>query len=147
MELSVFALRLAAAMLAGGLIGLERELSNKSAGLKTNMLVSIGACIYVLINLSLVESQGAGDPTRIIGQIVTGIGFLGGGVILHRGLNVHGLTTAATIWCSAAVGCLAGLGMFKEAGVATLAVLTVNFALKKLDGWFDDEIQKRKKGE
>ncbi|HHT23835.1 MAG TPA: MgtC/SapB family protein [Bacteroidales bacterium] len=147
MELSVFALRLAAAMVGGGLIGLERELSNKSAGLKTNMLVSIGACIYVLINLSLVESQGAGDPTRIIGQIVTGIGFLGGGVILHRGLNVHGLTTAATIWCSAAVGCLAGLGMFKEAGVATLAVLTVNFALKKLDGWFDDEIQKRKKGE
>ncbi len=145
MELSVFALRLAAAMLAGGLIGLERELSNKSAGLKTNMLVSIGASIYVLINLSLVESQGAGDPTRIIGQIVTGIGFLGGGVILHRGLNVHGLTTAATIWCSAAVGCLAGLGMFKEAGIATLAVLTVNFALKKLDGWFDDEIQKRQK--
>ena len=130
MELSVFALRFASAMVGGGLIGLERELSNKSAGLKTNMLVSIGACIYVLINLSLVESQGAERPTRIIGQIVTGIGFLGGGVILHRGLNVHGLTTAATIWCSAAVGCLAGLGMFKEAGVATLAVLTVNFALK-----------------
>ena len=111
METSEFILRLLAAMAAGGIIGVERELSNKSAGLKTNMLVSIGACIYVLINLSIIDERGQGDPTRIIGQIVTGIGFLGGGVILHRGANVHGLTTAATIWCSAAIGCLAGLGM------------------------------------
>ena len=145
METSEFIFRLLAAMATGGIIGVERELSNKSAGLKTNMLVSIGASIYVLINLSIIAEQGEGDPTRIIGQIVTGIGFLGGGVILHRGANVHGLTTAAAIWCSAAIGCLAGLGMYLEAGICTLAVLIVNFAFKKLDGWFDDEMQKRKK--
>ncbi len=145
METSEFILRLLAAMAAGGIIGLERELSNKSAGLKTNMLVSIGASIYVLINLALTDKQGEGDPTRIVGQIVTGIGFLGGGVILHRGASVHGLTTAATIWCSAAVGCLAGLGMYIEAAISTAAVLIVNFAFKKLDNWFDDEILKRKK--
>lgn len=132
-------------MAAGGVIGFERELSNKSAGLKTNMLVSIGACIYVLISQSIVDSTTGSDPTRIIGQIVTGIGFLGGGVILHRGPNVHGLTTAATIWCSAAVGSLAGLGLFLEAGICTLAVIIVNFAFKKLDDWFDDEVLKRKK--
>ena len=145
METSEFIFRLLAAMATGGIIGVERELSNKSAGLKTNMLVSIGASIYVLINLSIIAEQGEGDPTRIIGQIVTGIGFLGGGVILHRGANVHGLTTAATIWCSAAIGCLAGLGMYLEAGICTLAVLIVNLEIKKLDGWFDDEMQKRKK--
>ena len=145
METSEFIFRLLAAMATGGIIGVERELSNKSAGLKTNMLVSIGASIYVLINLSIIAEQGEGDPTRIIGQIVTGIGFLGGGVILHRGANVLGPTTAATIWCSAAIGCLAGLGMYLEAGICTLAVLIVNFAFKKLDGWFDDEMQKRKK--
>ncbi len=145
METSEFILRLAVAMAAGGVIGFERELSNKSAGLKTNMLVSIGACIYVLISQSIVDSTTGSDPTRIIGQIVTGIGFLGGGVILHRGPNVHGLTTAATIWCSAAVGSLAGLGLFLEAGICTLAVIIVNFAFKKLDDWFDDEVLKRKK--
>ena len=102
METTEFALRLLAAMGAGGLVGLEREWSNKSAGLKTNMLVAVGACIYVLVNIIIGLQSNQSDPTRIIGQIVTGIGFLGGGVILHRGANVHGLTTAAAIWCSAA---------------------------------------------
>lgn len=145
METSEFIFRLLAAMGAGGVVGLERQLSNKSAGLKTNMLVAIGACIYVLINIKVAEEHPGTDPTRIIGQIVTGIGFLGGGVILHRGANVQGLTTAATIWCSAALGCLAGLGFFLETAICTLAVLVINLAFKKLDGWFDDEMQKRKK--
>lgn len=145
METSEFILRLLAAMAAGGIVGLERELSNKSAGLKTNMLVAIGASIYVLINILVTAERPESDPTRIIGQIVTGIGFLGGGVILHRGVNVHGLTTAATIWCSAALGCLAGLGFFLETAIATIVVLVVNLAFKKLDNWFDEEILKRKK--
>lgn len=147
MEISEFIIRLGVALLAGGVIGVEREFSNKSAGLKTNMLVAIGACLYVLISLSIILTQEGGDPTRIIGQIVTGIGFLGAGVILHQGVNVHGLTTAATIWCSAAVGCLAGLGMFIETAVAAVAVLTVNFVFKKLDTWIDDEKQKRRKND
>lgn len=147
MEISEFIIRLGVALLAGGVIGVEREFSNKSAGLKTNMLVAIGACLYVLISLSIISTHEGGDPTRIIGQIVTGIGFLGAGVILHQGVNVHGLTTAATIWCSAAVGCLAGLGMFWETAIAAVAVLTVNFVFKKLDTWIDDEKQKRRKND
>lgn len=145
METTEFVLRMLAAMGAGGIVGLERELSNKSAGLKTNMLVSIGACMYVLVNIMVSNEHQTSDPTRIIGQIVTGIGFLGGGVILHRGANVHGLTTAATIWCSAALGCFAGLGLYLEAGICTVAVIIVNFVFKKLDDWFDDEILKQKK--
>lgn len=136
MEITDFIYRLLMAMLVGGLVGLEREWSNKSAGLKTNMLVAIGACIYVLINLRVSGDNAGSDPTRIIGQIVTGIGFLGGGVILRTGLNVQGLTTAATIWCSAALGCLAGLGMFVEALICAGAVLIVNLVFRKADGLF-----------
>lgn len=79
METTDFVFRLLAAMAAGGLVGLEREWSNKSAGLKTNMLVAVGACIFVLVNVMISSQSAQSDPTRIIGQIVTGIGFLGGG--------------------------------------------------------------------
>ena len=144
METTEFALRLLAAMGAGGLVGLEREWSNKSAGLKTNMLVTLGACIYVLVNIIIGLQSNQSDPTRIIGQIVTGIGLLGGGVILHRGANVHGLTTAATIWCSAALGCLAGLGLYLELAICTVTVLIINLAFKKVDDWFEEEVKSRK---
>ncbi len=147
METTDFVLRLLAAMGAGGLVGLEREWSNKSAGLKTNMLVAVGACIYVLVNVMISSQNGHSDPTRIIGQIVTGIGFLGGGVILHRGANVHGLTTAATIWCSAALGCVAGMGFYLETAICTVAVLIVNLAFKKVDDWFEEEKTRQKNGE
>ncbi|NLO70290.1 MAG: MgtC/SapB family protein [Porphyromonadaceae bacterium] len=132
-----FILRLLAAMAAGGLIGLEREWSNKSAGLKTNMLVAVGACIYVLISVNISQGSEQSDPSRIIGQIVTGIGFLGGGVILHKGLNIQGLTTAATIWCSAAVGSVAGLGYFLEAAFCTIAVLIINLFFQKIEVWIE----------
>ncbi|MDO5522425.1 MAG: MgtC/SapB family protein [Bacteroidia bacterium] len=135
-----FVFRLLAAMAAGGALGLERQIHNKSAGFRTNTLVSVGACIYVLINVLLTENNG--DPTRIIGQIVTGIGFLGAGVILHRGMNVQGLTTAATVWCSAALGCLAGLGLFIELLIATLTIILVNTTFKKADKWFMSEKKK-----
>ena len=104
MELTTFLLRLGCAVLAGGLIGFERQWHQKNAGLRTNTLVALGAAIYVLISIQMTGTSG--DVTRIIGQIVVGVGFLGGGVILHHGMDVHGLTTAATIWCSSAVGCL-----------------------------------------
>ena len=128
MLLSTFVLRLLASIVAGGLVGLERQFNNKSAGFRTNTLVSMGACIYVLINVKL--TGNGGDPTRIIGQIVTGIGFLGAGVILHHGGNIHGLTTAATIWCSAALGSLAGLGLYWEALICTAAVVIINTTFK-----------------
>ena len=128
MTILTFAIRLLASILAGGFVGLERQRNNKSAGLRTNTLVALGACIFVLINVKL--TGVGGDPTRIIGQIVTGVGFLGAGVILHHGGNIHGLTTAATICCSAAVGSLAGLGLFWETLICTLAVVIVNTTFK-----------------
>lgn len=133
MPLSNFILSLLVAAAAGGAVGLERQFNNKSAGLRTNTLVAIGACIFVLINISLMDMDG--DPTRIIGQIITGIGFLGAGVILHRGINVQGLTTAATIWCSAALGCLAGLSMFWETAVCTVLIVLINTSFKVTDKW------------
>lgn len=136
-----FVFRLLAAMAAGGVVGLERQINNKSAGFRTNTLVSVGASIYVLINVMLTENGG--DPTRIIGQIVTGIGFLGAGVILHRGINVQGLTTAATIWCSAALGSLAGLGLYIELLISTVLIILVNTAFKKADKWFMGERKKK----
>jgi len=139
-ELKVFVTRLLIALGAGTLIGLERQIHNKSAGMRTNALVSMGAAMFVMISLKITGTEG-GDATRIIGQIVTGIGFLGAGVILHQGINIQGLTTAATIWCSAAVGCLAASGFFMEAAVSTIAVILVNILLR----WIDDLFRKPEK--
>ncbi|MFA6127145.1 MAG: MgtC/SapB family protein [Bacteroidales bacterium] len=137
MEIKDFIIRLLVAMVAGFLIGLERQLHHKSAGVRTNGLVAMGSAIFVLISLEITQDRG-GDVTRIIGQIVTGIGFLGAGVILHQGINVQGLTTAATIWCSSAIGCLAAAGYFGEVAVSVLAVVFVNMAFR----WLDDKIKK-----
>ncbi|TSA36983.1 MAG: MgtC/SapB family protein [Porphyromonadaceae bacterium] len=137
MEIKEFIIRLLVAMAAGALIGLERQIHHKSAGIRTNALVSMGSSIFVLISLQITQEKG-GDATRIIGQIVTGIGFLGAGVILHQGINVQGLTTAATIWCSSGIGCLSAAGYFAEAAISTVAVIFINFFLR----WIDDLIKK-----
>lgn len=143
MEPLEFIIRLLAATAAGAAVGLEREINNKSAGLRTNTLVAIGAAIYVLISLEVLN-ESEGDASRIVGQIITGIGFLGAGVILHRGSSVHGLTTAATIWCSAALGCLAALAMYWQLIIAALLVLMVNLAFKLTDKWFTGKQVKKK---
>lgn len=131
MPLLDFFLRLLCAIVAGGSIGLERQRKRKYAGLRTNTLVATGSCIFVLISIIITENTG--DPSRIIGQIVTGVGFLGAGVILHHGISVQGLTTAATIWCSAAVGSLAGMGLYLEAGICTVMVIIVNTLFRTYD--------------
>lgn len=133
LTLTDFILRLLAAMAAGTLVGIEREWRHKRAGLRTNALVATGAAMFVLVALQLVTKMGSGDPTRVIGQVVTGIGFLGAGVILQQGSQVHGLTTAATIWSSAAIGCLAAMGWWLETGAATLAILLINIIMKPLE--------------
>ena len=143
MEPLEFIIRLLAATAAGAAVGLEREINNKSAGLRTNTLVAIGAAIYVLISLEVLN-ESEGDASRIVGQIITGFGFLGAGVILHRGPSVHGLTTAATIWCSAALGCLAALAMYWQLIIAALLVLMVNLAFKLTDKWFTGKQVKKK---
>ena len=103
----VFA-RLAAALVAGAAIGVERQWHQKMAGLRTNSLVALGSAGFVAFS----SVVGQGDPTRVAAQVVSGIGFLGAGVILREGANVRGLNTAATLWCSAMVGTFAGGGYY-----------------------------------
>lgn len=132
MELLEFGFRIGAALLAGLLIGIEREVRNKNAGLKTNALVSLGAAVFVLASLHF-EGEPYVDITRVIGQVVTGIGFIGAGVILHKGTVVRGLTTAATVWCSAGAGCLAAIGEFHELFLLTGVIVFVNVLFNPVD--------------
>lgn len=139
MTISEFTIRVLVALTSGMIIGFERQWHHKSAGLRTTTLVAIGSAIFVL--LSIVITQTNGDVTRITGQVVTGIGFLCGGVIFREGLSVHGLTTAVTIWCSAAIGCLAAAGFFLETAIATFLILAVNLGLKFVDNWLTNREQ------
>lgn len=130
-EITEYIFRIGAAFLLGGIIGFERQWQQKDAGLRTNTLVAIGAASYVLLSLDL-HSLSGGDPGRVTAQIVTGIGFIGAGVIMKDGFGVRGLNTAATIWCSAAVGTLAGMGFFAGAIVTTTAVVLSHLILKPI---------------
>ena len=132
MDLLEFTIRLLVALGAGMIIGFERQMHQKRAGLRTHSLVALGSAVFVLISFEVTGESG-GDATRIIGQVVTGIGFLGAGVILRQGLSVHGRTTAATIWCSSATGCLAAAGYFTETAICTFIIVFVNLALRSLD--------------
>lgn len=117
--------RVAAAAALGGAIGLERELDEKAAGLRTHMLVSVGAALFTLVGAyGFSEFPGRTiDPSRIAAQVVTGIGFLGAGVIFRQGFTVRGLTTAASLWLVAAIGLAAGAGFWRGAVIATAAGL------------------------
>ncbi|HUH27270.1 MgtC/SapB family protein [Gelidibacter sp.] len=128
-EITEYLFRIGAAFLLGGIIGFERQWQQKDAGLRTNTLVAIGAASYVLLSVDL-HSLAGGDPGRVAAQIVTGIGFIGAGVIMKDGFGVKGLNTAATIWCSAAVGTLAGMGFIVEALVTTIAVVLSHLILR-----------------
>ena len=114
------------ATLLGYLIGLERELHGKVVGTRTISLIAIGSALYVMMSPSIF----GGDNSRIIAQVVSGIGFLGAGIIFKNGDTVKGLTTAATVWCAAAIGCLCGYGYFAEAILGTLAILGINIFYK-----------------
>jgi putative Mg2+ transporter-C (MgtC) family protein len=119
-------LALLAALAFGALIGVERELRRHPAGMHTNALVALGAALYVLAATLVGDPTG---PARVAGQVVTGVGFLCAGVILHQGASVRGINTAATVWCASAVGVLAGLGLVLWAAAATLLVLAANLVL------------------
>ena len=125
--LAPFLVRLGAAALCGAMVGIERELRDKPAGFRTNILICVGAAMYMTVGLLISgESTQAADPARIAAQVVTGIGFLGAGCILQSGGRVKGLTTAATIWVIAAIGIVAGAGFPILAFTATcLVVLTL----------------------
>jgi putative Mg2+ transporter-C (MgtC) family protein len=125
-----FFLRLAIATVLGFLIGLERQWRQRTAGLHTATLVAIGAALFS----SLPELGGVNDAMRIAGQVVTGVGFLAGGVIVREGLNVRGLITAATLWSTAAVGVLAGTGFEIQATVGAVVILVTNVVCWPLAG-------------
>jgi putative Mg2+ transporter-C (MgtC) family protein len=141
LELWELALRLGVAAGLTGLIGLERELRERAAGLRTHMLVGVGSALFTIVSAygwsDFVFNRNEGtilDPTRIAAQIVTGIGFLGAGAIIRQGLSVRGLTTAAGLWVVAAIGMAAGAGYYSAALVGTAIVLVGLGPIRWLEG-------------
>jgi putative Mg2+ transporter-C (MgtC) family protein len=132
MDLSI---RLLAAAGLGAVIGLEREFRQKPAGLRTNILIAVGSALFTILSV-LVGGAGA-TPDRVSAQIVTGVGFLGGGAILRNRSTVHGMTTAATIWVNAAIGMAAGLGELWLATTATALTLVVLCVLPPVEAYFE----------
>lgn len=140
MELTLLeiTLRLSAAMGAAAIVGWERESKNRSAGLRTHVLVALGACLFTVIGLDLASAlkdlspNQAPDPLRVIDGVVGGIGFLGAGAILRGNGRVHGLTTAAGIWVVAAIGVAAGCGRYQLVAISAVFVFVTLFVLRRL---------------
>jgi putative Mg2+ transporter-C (MgtC) family protein len=132
-----YAVRLMLAMVAGGLIGIERELKGRQAGFRTNILVCVGSCLVMIVSISFASRPWPHegnvnlniDPARIAYGVMTGIGFLGAGTIVKSGIAVRGLTTAAAMWCVAAVGLAAGFGMYTLTAIATVMIVTALWVL------------------
>jgi putative Mg2+ transporter-C (MgtC) family protein len=129
MDAQEIALRLGAALLIGGVIGFERQWRQRMAGLRTNALVATGAAGFVAFSMTFLPDS---NPTQVAAQVVSGIGFLGAGVILREGINVRGLNTAATLWCSAMVGTFAGAGQLLASAIAGAIVVLTNLFLRPL---------------
>ena len=137
--LTPFLVRCGAAALCGAMVGLERELRRKPAGFRTNILICVGAAMYMTVGLLVVHDAGQpADPTRIAAQVVTGIGFLGAGTIIQSGRRVTGLTSAATIWVVAAIGIIAGAGYPILAFVASCMVVLTLVVLREVENRFLD---------
>jgi len=138
--------RLALAAGLGGAIGIERELRDRYAGLRTHLLVSLGSALFTIVSAYAWTGFKFGngvsyDPTRIAAQVVTGIGFLGAGAIMRQGISVHGLTTAATLWMSAAVGMTAATGFYSVAALATGVTLIVLWPLRIFERRYIDRLR------
>lgn len=134
MTIEQAAINLAVAFCLSAVIGFERQWRNRLAGLRTNSLVAIGAASFVIFGALV---PGDASPTRVAAQVVSGIGFLGAGLIFREGLSVRGLNTAATLWCSAAIGLLAGGGYLLYAAAATGFVVFVNLLLRPIVGFIN----------
>jgi len=130
------------ALMLGALIGSERQMRQRMAGLRTNALVALGAAGFVTFAALFPDDI---NPTRVAAQIVSGIGFLGAGIIFRDGFNVHGLNTAATLWCSAAVGMMAGAGHLPYAAAMTGLIVFINLALQPIVFLFDKITPKTKR--
>jgi uncharacterized membrane protein YhiD involved in acid resistance len=132
----IFGARFIASIIAGGIIGAERQLYEKPAGLRTCIMVTIACCLFTIVSIASGTAMG-GDPLRITAQVVTGIGFIGGGVILHYKNHVKGITTAATIFMCAAIGVTCGSGYVYSGIALSIIVLLVLFLLKPVDRLID----------
>ena len=128
------------ATVCGALIGLEREIKNKVAGIRTHILICVGVTIFTLVGISF---GGTADPTRVIGQIITGIGFLGGGVIFKEQDKVVGVTSAAFIWFIASIGVLCGMGYLLSAGILTIGFLLITILLGRFEPILEKFSKKR----
>jgi putative Mg2+ transporter-C (MgtC) family protein len=139
-------IRLCLAFLGGGIIGFERSYRRQVAGLRTHILIALGAASLMLLSIWIPQNfSERGDPGRIAAQVVSGIGFLGAGAIIRLGSNIRGLTTAASLWLTAAIGLTIGAGMFVTALTAEVLALVTLFVLHKVeekifpDNWEDKE--------
>ena len=138
-----FLSRLGVGAILGASIGFERQWRQRSAGLHTSSLVAIGAALFALLDTTI----AANDTTRIVAGVVTGVGFIAGGVILRSGVNVTGLNTAATIWATAAVGALAGFGLWPQAVAGAAAIVLFNVLLQPLSDAIDARVGQRHRRE
>lgn len=132
--------KLLVAVLVGGLIGAEREFRDKAAGFRTLIFICTGSTLFTIISHKL---GGPGDPARIAAQIVTGVGFLGAGVIMRDGSRVMGLTTASAVWLTAALGMGVGAGAYAFIAVATAVALVVLWAFPSVEAWIDNLSEER----
>ena len=144
------------AMVLGGIIGLERELKNHSAGFRTHILVTVGSCIFMLVSVSMpviITAMPNGtvnnvDPSRIAAQVVSGIGFLGAGAIIQaKGRRIHGLTTAASLWVVAAIGLAVGAGLYLTSIIATIMLLIILTSFSRLESKLAAMMQRQQQDE
>jgi putative Mg2+ transporter-C (MgtC) family protein len=145
-DLPVTLFRLLLSFVLGGLIGIEREWHNQSAGLRTHIVISVGSTLLTLLSIYIPQTFThfqMGDPGRIAAQIVSGIGFLGGGAIFRLGANVRGLTTAASIWAAAGIGMAVGAGMYAGGVITVGIVIFVLFALASVEKRFFPDVNLR----
>lgn len=141
MDLTTFTIRLCICFILSILIGLERQLRHRMVGLRTNVLVCIGAFLFVYLSFGI----DVNDKTRVAAQVVSGIGFLGAGVILRDGNKVKGLNTAATLWCVAAIGTLCASGLVIEATLGTIFVLLSNIILRLISQYIMNKVKQSAK--
>ena len=128
------ALRILVAILAGGLLGMERGMKNRPAGMRTYMLVCVGSCLIMLTNQFVFQVYGTGDPVRLGAQVISGIGFLGAGtIVVTRRNQIKGLTTAAGLWTSAGIGLALGIGFYEAEVIGCVAIFTVITLLQRMD--------------
>jgi len=135
--------KIGVSLILGFVIGIEREMTNKSAGLRTHILVCIGSTIFTILSIHGFADAGGhngvriqNDPARIAAQIITGIGFIGGGAVLHHGTNVFGLTTAAALWITASIGMSVGVGSYYVAIISTIITFLVLMVVRRIENNF-----------